>query len=413
MGLIPPRHPLTKSVAYRAHALRWVAGGGASTQSKRADRFPASMPTAIKSARGPWCWDLDDNQYLDLIGALGPTVLGPQVAEDAIRVALREGAGSFSLPSEFESPVAARFCRAVGWPDGQVRFVSTGTEAAMGACRIARMAREPRPIIVTMAECYHGWADWFTATRPLRPGIPDALTEVVRTASWGDIDSLRAALFPGDVAAVILEPMLPRGRWADAERHRTYLTRLRDEAHAAGALVIFDEVIAGGRLAVGGGSEYFGVTPDLAIYGKAFGGGLPFAAIVGERRLMEHAWVVSGTYSANALALAACWATLTEYEEHRAIDRIWDAGAQLRAALTPLGPGWGFTVEGLDVHLWLDFSGNQERAMAFTQAAADTGLLLHPSAIKPCALLADADQQQARDWLAEACAHLTVRQGDA
>ena len=315
-----------KSFAHLDRARRVVAGA-ANTMSKRPERFvQGAYPVFLDHGHGAHVWDVDGHRYVDWILGLGPLTLGygHPVVNAAIRRQLQDGA-CFSLPHRLEVEYAEQLLPRIPCArgDGLVRFVSTGTEADMGAARIARLATG-RDVIVKCG--YLGWADWTVAAEPVHPGVPKVMEELVSRFTYNDLASLDACLdeAAGNVAAIMLEPTLIEPPAPG------FLEGVRERATKIGAVLIFDEIVLGWRLALAGGQEHFGVTPDLATFGKAMANGLPIAAIVGRRDVMEHAWPISGTFGGNPLGLAAASAVLGLYARDPVIRMLWTLGEKFQ-----------------------------------------------------------------------------------
>jgi len=280
-------------------------------------------PFVVERGEGARLWDVDGNEYIDYVLSWGPLVLGhaaPAVLE-ALREAMERGT-SFGIPTGLEITLAELVQQRMPHVE-MLRFVSSGTEATMSALRVARAATG-RDLLIKFDGCYHGHADSFlvragsgvaTLGLPNSPGVPDALAALTLTAPFNDVGAVEELMrIHGErVAAVIVEPVVGNSGFIapDAE----FLPALRRLCDASGALLIFDEVMTGFRIAYGGAVERFGVTPDLTTLGKVIGGGLPVAAYGGRRELMERVAPVgpvyqAGTLSGNPLAMAAGIATL-------------------------------------------------------------------------------------------------------
>lgn len=296
-------------------------------------------PFVVERGNGARIWDVDGNEYLDYVLSWGPLVLGhaaPPVL-DALRETMARGT-SFGIPTGLEVTLAELVQQRMPHVE-MLRFVSSGTEATMSALRVAR-AVTGRDLLLKFDGCYHGHADSFlvragsgvaTLGLPNSPGVPDALAELTLTAPFNDVSAVEAIMRAhGDrIAAVIVEPVVGNSGFIPPDPE--FLPTLRRLCDANGALLIFDEVMTGFRIAFGGAVERFGVTPDLATLGKVIGGGLPAAAYGGRRELMERVAPVgpvyqAGTLSGNPLAMAAGIATL------RALTRELHDGIALRTS---------------------------------------------------------------------------------
>jgi glutamate-1-semialdehyde 2,1-aminomutase len=289
----------------------------------RAFRGVGGQPFFVARAEGARIWDVDGRAYLDFVGSWGPLLLGhaPAGVVAAVREAVRQGT-SYGAPTAREVEMAEAITSA--YPSMEmVRLVSSGTEAAMSALRLAR-GFTGRDMLVKFDGCYHGHADSLlvkagsggaTFSIPDSQGVPAALAALTLTAPFNDLDAVRD-LFrakPDAIAAVIVEPVA--GNMGVVAPAPGFLEGLREITSRHGALLIFDEVITGFRVAYGGAQERYGVRPDLTCLGKIVGGGLPIAAYGGRREVMTRiaplgAVYQAGTLSGNPLAVAAGLATL-------------------------------------------------------------------------------------------------------
>ncbi len=291
----------------------------------RAFRGVGGEPIFIDSARGPYLFDVDGNRYLDYVQSWGPMILGhahPSVVEAVIEASKR--GFSFGAPTEAESELAKLVIESVPSIE-MVRFVNSGTEATMSALRLAR-AYTGRHKIIKFSGCYHGHADMLlvqagsgvaTMGLPDSPGVPPEATGNTLIAPYNDIEAVETLFdtYPTEIAAVIVEPVA--ANMGLVLPQPGFLEQLRSLTKAYGALLIFDEVMTGFRVALGGMQERVGITPGLTCLGKIIGGGLPVGAYGGRREIMEQvaplgAMYQAGTLSGNPLAMAAGIATLTE-----------------------------------------------------------------------------------------------------
>ena len=289
-------------------------------------------PRFIKRADGCHIYDVDDNCYVDYIDSWGPMILGhnfPEIREAVVK-ACAEGL-SFGCATEIEVEMAEFICEHLPHVE-MVRMVNSGTEAVMSAVRVARGFTGKNKII-KFAGCYHGHSDAMlvsagsgvmTSGVPDSAGVPKGCTEDTMTAVYNDLDSVRALMeqADGQTAAVIVEAV--GANMGVVPPKKGFLEGLRKLCDEYGALLIFDEVITGFRLAFGGAAEYFGVTPDLVTYGKIIGAGMPVGAYGGRREIMELVSPVgkvyqAGTLSGNPIAMAAGLTQLKYLYEHQEI----------------------------------------------------------------------------------------------
>jgi glutamate-1-semialdehyde 2,1-aminomutase len=319
---------MATSAELMERAVKVIPGGVNSPV--RAFKSVGMTPRFIQKADGPFVWDVEGNRYVDYIGSWGPMILGHN--DSAVRAAVQEACErglSFGAATELEVIIAEYICETV--PHVQmVRMVNSGTEAVMSALRLARGVTR-RDKVIKFAGNYHGHSDCMlvaagsgvmTAGVPDSAGVPAGCAQDTLTATYNDLSSVEA-LFegnPGQVAAVIVEPVAANmGVVLPAEG---FLEGLRELCDKQGALLIFDEVICGFRLAYGGAAERFGITPDLVTYGKIIGGGMPVGAFGGRRDVMECMAPVgpvyqAGTLSGNPIAMTAGFAQLNFIDSAR------------------------------------------------------------------------------------------------
>jgi glutamate-1-semialdehyde 2,1-aminomutase len=307
-------------------------------------------PFFVRSAHGAYLEDVDGNRYLDWVMSWGPLLFGH--ADDETVAAVRAAAGlgtSFGAPTEAEVELAAEIVDAVSSVE-KVRLVSSGTEAAMSAVRLAR-AFTSRDRIIKFAGCYHGHADALLASAgsgvatlgiPSSPGVPSATTSHTIVCPYNDLDAVAAAVaqYGEGLAAIIVEPVA--GNMGVVPPQPGFLETLRTLCDASGALLVFDEVITGFRVARGGAQERYGVTPDLTILGKIVGGGLPLAAFGGSAEIMDRLAPAgdvyqAGTLSGNPLATAAGLAVLRRLHDPEVYGELERRSARLEEGLAAHG----------------------------------------------------------------------------
>jgi len=302
---------------------------GSQTFSKSKTQYPMGVsPFFIQRGKGSRVWDVDGNEYIDFINSLAAITLGycdPDV-DAAVRAQLEEGV-IFSLPHPIEMQVAELIVKLVPCAE-KVRFGKNGSDATAGSIRLAR-AFTNRDHVATCG--YHGWQDWYIGTTARNRGVPQATRDLSHTWTYNDISSL-AKLFqeyPDKIAAVILEPMNV------TEPLPGFLEEVKALTHKHGALLIFDETVTGFRYAIGGAQQHFGVTPDLATFGKGLANGYPVSAVVGRAdvmQLMEEVFF-SFTFSGETLSLVAALATMQKLEREPVTDTLYTQGRKVMDGL--------------------------------------------------------------------------------
>ncbi|MEH2468215.1 glutamate-1-semialdehyde 2,1-aminomutase [Nostoc sp.] len=326
----------TKSQEVFGAAQNLMPGGVSSPV--RAFKSVGGQPIVFERVKGAYIWDVDGNQYIDYVGTWGPAICGhahPEVIA-ALHEALEKGT-SFGAPSVLENVLAEMVINAVPSIE-MVRFVNSGTEACMGVLRLMR-AFTNRDKIIKFEGCYHGHADTFlvkagsgvaTLGLPDSPGVPKSATSTTLTAPFNDLEAVKALFEENrdEIAGVILEPVIGNAGFIAPDAG--FLEGLRELTHEHGALLVFDEVMTGFRIAYGGAQEKFGVTPDLTTLGKVIGGGLPVGAYGGRRDIMSMVAPAgpvyqAGTLSGNPLAMTAGIKTLELLQKpgtYEYLDRI-------------------------------------------------------------------------------------------
>ena len=377
----------------------------------RAFRGVGGNPIFIDRANGPYLFDVDGNRYLDYVQSWGPMILGhgyPSVLEAVTRASMR--GFSFGAPTEAESILAKLVIETVPSIE-MVRFVNSGTEATMSALRLAR-AFTGRSKIIKFSGCYHGHADMLlvqagsgvaTMGLPDSPGIPAEATSNTLIASYNDSEAVEELfrIYPDDIAAIIVEPVAANmGLVLPAPG---FLEHLRNICTVSGALLIFDEVITGFRVALGGMQERTGIHADLTCLGKIIGGGLPVGAYGGRREIMQLVAPLgpmyqAGTLSGNPLAMAAGIATLEElrksgrYEELERKGKLLNSG--IDQVLETISSGVQFVRIGAIFCLFfatervVDYSSaktsDTQRYARFFWSMLKRGVYLPPSQFESC-----------------------------
>ncbi|MBA4500800.1 glutamate-1-semialdehyde 2,1-aminomutase [Marinobacterium marinum] len=376
----------------------------------RAFKGVGGSPVFFKRGEGPFLFDEDDRRYIDYVGSWGPMLLGhayPPVI-DAVREALDNGLG-FGAPTAIETDMANLVCELVPSMD-MVRMVNSGTEATMSAIRLAR-GYTGRDKIVKFEGCYHGHSDSLlvkagsgalTLGEPNSPGVPAALAEHTITLTYNDIDNVRKAFAEiGDqVACIIVEPVA--GNMNCIPPAEGFLECLREVCDQHGSVLIFDEVMTGFRVALGGAQAHFDIQPDLTTLGKVIGGGLPVGAFGGKREVMEHIAPLgpvyqAGTLSGNPLAMTAGFAMLQALRAEGVYEALSAKAEYLTQGLEAMAARHGipFTTNCVGGMFGLFFT-EQDTVACFDDATAcdteqfgrffhgmlDEGIYLAPSAFE-------------------------------
>ena len=425
---------MTDSKGWFERAARVIPGGVNSPV--RAFRGVGGEPFFVARGEGAKLWDVDGRVYVDFLGSWGPLILGhaPRPVVEAIVEAAGRGT-SYGAPTALEVEMAEAITAA--YPSIElVRLVSSGTEAAMSAIRLARGATG-RPLLLKFDGCYHGHADSLlvkagsggaTFSIPDSAGVPGPLAELTLTAPFNDLDAVHAHFRErgGEIAAVIVEPVA--GNMGVVPPRPGFLEGLRQVTRAHGALLIFDEVITGFRVAYGGAQQRYGVRPDLTCLGKIIGGGLPVGAYGGSRQLMSHVAPLgtvyqAGTLSGNPLAVAAGLATLRQLQAPGVYATLEARGAELERGLeagaekagVPLTVNrvgsmlTGFFCGGAVTDYASAKSADTTRYAKFFHAMLDRGVFLAPSQFEAAFVSlahSEADLEHAARAAAEALASL-------
>ena len=397
----------------------------------RAFRGVGGEPIVAERGEGARIWDADGKEYIDFVLSWGPLVLGhaSPIVLEALEKAMQKGT-SFGMPTELEVQLGELIRQRMPHIE-MMRFVSSGTEATMSAVRLAR-AFTGRDLILKFEGCYHGHADSFlvragsgvaTLGLPDSPGVPASLATLTLTAPFNDLDAAvdLVGSNKNGVAAIIVEPVV--GNSGFIPPNPGFLEGLRKVADDMGALLIFDEVMTGFRIAPGGAKERFGVRADLTTLGKVIGGGLPVAAYGGRREIMERVApsgpvYQAGTLSGNPLAMAAGLATLStltpalhsKIEKRTAtlVEGLQKIAEQLKVPLTAghAGSMWGFFFTSRPVRNFMEAKASDVHLFRrFFHAALERGVYLAPSPFEACFMSAahgDAEIEAALEKMRDA-----------
>jgi len=398
----------TRSEALFAESQRVIPGGVNSPV--RAFKGVGGTPVFFTRAEGSRLWDEDGRRYIDYVGSWGPMILGHAYPEVVERVREAVGHGlSFGAPTRIETEMAERVCALVPSLD-KVRMVNSGTEATMSAIRLARGVTG-RDKIIKFEGCYHGHSDSLlvkagsgalTLGVPTSPGVPASLAEHTLTLDYNNLEQVRAAFdqYKEQIACVIVEPVA--GNMNCVPPVEGFLPGLRELCTRHAAVLIFDEVMTGFRVALGGAQALYGVTPDLTTLGKVIGGGMPVGAFGGRADIMDQIApdgpiYQAGTLSGNPVAMTAGLATLEAISETGFFDALGartrtltdglaaaaaDAGIALKAHAVGGMFGLFFTDAERITHLADVAACDVERFRHFFHAMLDAGVYLAPSAFE-------------------------------
>ncbi len=356
----------SKSQAVFKSAQELMPGGVSSPV--RAFRSVGGQPIVFDRVKGPYAWDVDGNRFIDYVGSWGPAICGhahPEVIT-ALHETLEKGT-SFGAPCELENQLAEMVIEAVPSVE-MVRFVNSGTEACMAVLRLMR-AFTGRDKVIKFEGCYHGHADMFlvkagsgvaTLGLPDSPGVPRSTTANTLTAPYNDLEAVKElfAENPDAISGVILEPVVGNAGFITPEPG--FLEGLRELTKENGALLVFDEVMTGFRIAYGGAQARFGVTPDLTTLGKVIGGGLPVGAYGGKAEIMSMVapagpMYQAGTLSGNPLAMTAGIKTLELLRQEGTYDRLSATTQRLMEGILQAAKEAGVPITGSSISAMFGF----------------------------------------------------------
>jgi len=332
------RRKLTRSTKYLRRAEKTIPCL-TQTLSKGPTQFVQGVsPIYLERGDGSHVWDVDGNEYIDYVMALGPVILGynyPKVNE-AIIQQLKNGI-SFSLMHPLEVELAELLTTVIPCAE-MVRFSKNGVDVTTAAIRVSRAYTGREKI----AQCgYHGWLDWTICTTTRDKGIPKQTKDLTLPFKYNNIETLEKIFDENknEIAAVIMEPI------GIDEPKEDFLKKVQELTYDNGALLIFDEIVTGFRIAQGGAQEYYNVTPDLACFGKAMANGMPLSALVGKKEVMKELENVffSLTFGGETLSLAASLATIDEIREKNVIEHIWKQGNKIKDGYNELTKNFGIS----------------------------------------------------------------------
>ena len=328
---------------------------GSQTFSKSYINWPAgSSPLFLTHGQGGNVWDVDGNEYVDLVCGLLPVILGycDQDIDYAIREQLNRGI-SFSLATSLEVKLGKKLKQLIPSAE-QVRFSKNGSDTTTAAIRLARFLTKRDRIVVCG---YHGWHDWFIGSTSMNKGVPNQVNELTHTIKYNSLIDVEKIFskYPDQIAAVIMEP-------ANYEKPKEfYLKEVKRIIKKNKALLIFDEMCTGFRFSLGGAQSYFNVIPDLSCFGKSMGNGMPIAALVGKKTYMQHIDKIffSGTFGGETLSLIAALAVIEKMEKNFVINYLWRYGKNLKVKVNKLLKKYKLNnfikLKGYDPWILLDF----------------------------------------------------------
>lgn len=354
---------------------------GAQTYSKSFRYYPqGNAPSFVEKGDGCYLYDVDGNKFIDFVCALGPITIGynNEKVNNAVINQLNNGI-CFSLQDELEVLLAERLTEIIPCAE-MVRFVKNGSDATTAAIRLSR-AYTGRDLVALCG--YHGMHDWSIGATENNKGIPKDISKLTKKFEYNNIDSVKQLFnqYPNQIAAIILEPIQANGP------KEGFLEELRELTRENGTILIFDEVVSGFRYALGGASELYGITPDLAAFGKGMGNGLPISAVAGKKEIMkliEEGIFVSTTFGGETLSMAGSMAALDILSQEGAYDKIWELGSQMKDGLEELVNKYQLQdiiiISGLPPHCGVEFEGINnldylDIATVFYKTMIDNGIL--------------------------------------
>ncbi len=374
-----------KSEELFAEAKSLIPGGV--TSARHPSKFvPGAYPIFMNRGKGSHVWDVDGNEYIDWVMSFGPMVLGhchPRI-DRVVRESLEQGF-CFTMVHPSQNVLAKELIETIPCAE-MAKFFISGSDATSAAIRVARIFTGREKVV---RWGYHGWHDWCyggAGTDRVAYGVPEGIKKDVFTFTYNDLDSLETVFQSnqGQIACVIMQPY----ETSAAMPKQGFLEGVVDIAHRNGAVVVFDEIRSGFRVALGGAQEYFKITPDLACVSKAMANGFPISAVVGKREVMEVAAKArfSATFFVNAFPMLAAIETIRELKESNGVAYMWKIGGKLMEGLTKIAEEQGVPIQmaGLPPIPMLKFTEPDEARRAtlkkaFFTETAKRGVLLHPN----------------------------------
>lgn len=352
---------LTNSLSFFERAKKVIPLASQTISKSHLQLSVGAVPLFAERAKGGHIWDIDGNEYIDFIMGLGPFTLGygNEEVDRAVVDQMKKGT-LFSLAGKLETELAEKICSIIPGAE-MVRYGKNGSDATTGAVRIAR-AYTGRDMV--MCAGYHGWHDWYVGTTGRNKGVPETVKALTKTFVYNDLASVEKlfAEFPNQFAAVVLEPIsmeYPKDN---------FLQKLKDLAHKHGAVLIFDEMVTGFRLALGGAQEKFGVSADLACFGKGVGNGYPVAFVCGRREIMKECEQIffSFTFGGELVSLAAAQKTIEIMERDNVCAYLNTIGQELQDAHNTIAKELG-----LEKRTWTAGYGSHHLTVFKDESGAD------------------------------------------
>lgn len=353
---------------------------GTQTFSRSPGVFPdGAAPKYLIRQKGSHVWDVDGNEYIDMVMGCGPVTLGHNLksTNNAIKKQLEEGI-LFSMLHPLEIEVAEKLIECIPCAE-MVKLSKNGSDATASAVRLARAVTN-RDMIFCYG--YHGFQDWYIGSTDRNAGVPKCVRELTKPIKYNDIDGLLKMFeeYKKQVAAVIMEPVIGEKPKDD------FLSKVKDLVHEQGALLIFDEILTGFRFSMGGAQEFFNVIPDIATFGKGITNGMPLSVIAGKAEYMKHfdRVFLSNTYAPETLTLAAASANIDFYKENNVIGKLWEKGTfiedNFKKVIEKYDIGENVSLAGYPVRMMVnthDKSGKQNNILAslYQQEMFKNGIL--------------------------------------